>query len=181
MPEQWIRLLCSASVILANETVIARIKSIKLLTLGVPEIFGSSIQFPGGSKCPFPPSHEHKGWQTLKQRTSYNYFHLLSNFNTVVGRKWRHFNNRFWSKWLKTSDGDAQLRTKACKLFWPTYQMLLRDIFNLRRTNRLFSVNLNHDVMVGINYKINLITYYYLSCAYPQHGGDERVITRKCN
>jgi len=32
--------------------------------------------------------------------------------------------------------------------------------------------------MVDINYKINLITY--LSCAYPQHGGDERVITRKC-
>jgi len=23
--------------------------------------------------------------------------------------------------------------------------------------------------------------YYYLSCAYPQHGGDETVITRKCN
>ena len=21
--------------------------------------------------------------------------------------------------------------------------------------------------------------YYYLSCAYPQHGGDERVITKK--
>jgi len=35
--------------------------------------------------------------------------------------------------------------------------------------------------MVGIDYKINLIMYYYLSCAYPQHGGDERVITRKCN
>jgi len=35
--------------------------------------------------------------------------------------------------------------------------------------------------MIGINYKINLIMYYYLSCAYPQHGGDERVITRKCN
>jgi len=41
MPEQWIRLLCSVSVILANETVFARIKSIKLLTLGVLEIFGS--------------------------------------------------------------------------------------------------------------------------------------------
>jgi len=41
MPEQWIRLLCSVSVILANETVIARIKSIKLLTLGILEIFGS--------------------------------------------------------------------------------------------------------------------------------------------
>jgi len=26
--------------------------------------------------------------------------------------------------------------------------------------------------MVGINYKITLIMYYYLSCAYPQHGGD---------
>jgi len=61
MPEQWIRLLCSVSVIPANDTVIARIKSIKLLTLGVVEIFGSSYtQFPGGSKCPFPPSHEHK-------------------------------------------------------------------------------------------------------------------------
>ena len=41
MPKQWIRILCSVSVILANETVIARIKSIKLLTLGVLEIFGS--------------------------------------------------------------------------------------------------------------------------------------------
>jgi len=28
--------------------------------------------------------------------------------------------------------------------------------------------------MVGINYKINLTTYF--SCAYPQHGGGERVI-----
>jgi len=35
--------------------------------------------------------------------------------------------------------------------------------------------------MVGINYKINLIMHYYLPCAYSQHGGDERVITRKCN
>jgi len=35
--------------------------------------------------------------------------------------------------------------------------------------------------MVGINYKINLIIYYYLSCANPQLEGDERVITRKCN
>jgi len=25
--------------------------------------------------------------------------------------------------------------------------------------------------MVGINYKINLIMYYYLSCSYPQHEG----------
>ena len=41
MPEQWILFLCSVSVIPANETVIARIKSIKLLTLGVLEIFGS--------------------------------------------------------------------------------------------------------------------------------------------
>jgi len=32
-------------------------------------------------------------------------------------------------------------------------------------------VNLNHDLMVGINYKINLIMYYYLSCSYPPHGG----------
>jgi len=31
--------LCSVNVIPANETVIARIKSIKLLTLGVLEIF----------------------------------------------------------------------------------------------------------------------------------------------
>ena len=61
MPEQWIRLLCSVSVLPANETVIARIKLVKLLTLGVLEIFGSSTQFPGGSKCPFPPSHEYKG------------------------------------------------------------------------------------------------------------------------
>jgi len=55
--------------------------------------------------------------------------------------------------------------------------MLLRDIFNFRRTTVYF--NLNHDLMVGINCKINLITY--LSCAYPQHCGDERVITRNCN
>jgi len=41
MPEQWIRLLCSVSVILANETVVARIMSIKLLTLDVLEIFHS--------------------------------------------------------------------------------------------------------------------------------------------
>jgi len=41
MPEQGIRLLCSASVILANELSFARIKSIKLLTLVVLEIFGS--------------------------------------------------------------------------------------------------------------------------------------------
>jgi len=41
MPDQWIRNLCSVSVILANETVIVRIKSIKLLTSGVLEIFGS--------------------------------------------------------------------------------------------------------------------------------------------
>jgi len=38
MQEQWIRLLCSVSVIPANETVIARGKSIKLLTLGFREI-----------------------------------------------------------------------------------------------------------------------------------------------
>jgi len=47
----------------------------------------------------FPLPMNTRGWQTPKQRTSYNYFHL-SNFNTAVGRKWRHFNNRFWSKWL---------------------------------------------------------------------------------
>jgi len=35
--------------------------------------------------------------------------------------------------------------------------------------------------MAGVNYKNNLIMYYYLFCAYPQHGGDERVITRKFN
>jgi len=32
--------------------------------------------------------------------------------------------------------------------------------------------------MVGSNFKSNLIMYYYLSCACPQHGGDERVITK---
>jgi len=35
--------------------------------------------------------------------------------------------------------------------------------------------------MVGLNYKINLTMHYYLSSAYPHHGGDERVITGKCN
>ena len=39
-------------------------------------------------------------------------------------------------------------------------------------------MNLNHDLMVGSNFKSNLIMYYYLSCACPQHGGDERVITK---
>ena len=117
MPEQWIRLLCSVSVIPANEIVIGRIKSIKLLSLCFLE-----------RKCPFPLPMNIRGWQTLKHLTSSNYFHSLSNFNTVVGRKWRHFNNRFWwSKWLKTSDGDAQWRTKACKLFWPV--AILRGVW----------------------------------------------------
>ena len=39
--QQWIRLLCSVSVISENKTVIARIKSIKLLTSGFLETFGS--------------------------------------------------------------------------------------------------------------------------------------------
>jgi len=68
---------------------------------------------------------------------------------------------------------------KHVDCFDKRYQMLLRDIFNFRQTT--FSVNLNHDLMVGINYNINLTMSYYLSCAYPQHEGDERVITRKCN
>jgi len=40
----------------------------------------------------------------------------------------------------------------------------------------LYSFNLKHDLTVGINYKINLITY--VVCAYPQHGGGEGVIIR---
>jgi len=52
-------------------------------------------------------------YHRLKQRTSYN----LSNSNPAVGRNWRHFNIRLWSKWLNTSDGDAHWRTKACKFF----------------------------------------------------------------
>jgi len=40
-PQQWTRLLCSVSIISENKTVIARIKSIKLLTSGFLEIFGS--------------------------------------------------------------------------------------------------------------------------------------------
>jgi len=55
----------------------------------------------------------------------------------------------------------------------------LQNIFSLRGTTVSFQVNLKHDLKVGINYKINLITY--LTCEYPQHGGGERIITRKCN
>ena len=55
------------------------------------------------------------------------------------------------------------------------------EIFLIWDGQPFFSVNVNHDLMVGINYKINVVMHYYLSCAYPQHGGDERVITRKCN
>jgi len=40
------------------------------------------------------------GCQTLKQLTSYNYFQLSSNNSPAVGKKWRHFNNGFWNKWL---------------------------------------------------------------------------------
>ena len=40
-PQQWTRLLHSVSMILENKTVIARIKSIKLLTSGFLEVFGS--------------------------------------------------------------------------------------------------------------------------------------------
>jgi len=40
-PQQWTLLLCSLSVISENKTVIARIKSIRLLTSGFLEIFGS--------------------------------------------------------------------------------------------------------------------------------------------
>jgi len=40
-PQQWTRLLRSGSVISENKTVIARINSIKLLTSGFLEIFGS--------------------------------------------------------------------------------------------------------------------------------------------
>jgi len=42
--------------------------------------------------------------------------------------------------------------------------------------NRLYSFNLKHDLTVGINYKINLITCF--ACAYPQLGGGEGVIIR---
>ena len=41
IPQQWIRVLGSVNVISENKTVAARIKSIKLLTLGFLEIFGS--------------------------------------------------------------------------------------------------------------------------------------------
>ena len=40
-PHQWTGLLCSVSVISENKTVIARIKSIKLLNSGFLETFGS--------------------------------------------------------------------------------------------------------------------------------------------
>jgi len=40
-PQQWTRLLRSVNVTSENKTVIARIKSIKLLTSGFLEIFGS--------------------------------------------------------------------------------------------------------------------------------------------
>ena len=41
IPQQWARLLRSVNVILENKTVIARITSIKLLTSGFLETFGS--------------------------------------------------------------------------------------------------------------------------------------------
>jgi len=40
-PQQWTRLLRSVNVISENKTVIARIKSIKMLTSGFLEIFSS--------------------------------------------------------------------------------------------------------------------------------------------
>jgi len=40
-PQQWTRFLCSMSVISENKSVIARIKSIKLLTSGFLDTFGS--------------------------------------------------------------------------------------------------------------------------------------------
>jgi len=52
-------------------------------------------------------------YQRLKQRTSYN----LSSSNPAVGRSWRHFDIRLWSKWVKTSDGHAHWRTKHVNCF----------------------------------------------------------------
>jgi len=49
------------------------------------------------------------------------------------------------------------------------FEMFLLDIFSLRRTTDLFSFNLKHDLTVGINYKINVITSF--ACAYSQHDG----------
>ena len=41
--------------------------------------------------------------------------------------KWRHFNVRFRSNWLKSSDGDAHKSSKASKLFWSRLQMFLQN------------------------------------------------------
>jgi len=38
----------------------------------------------------------------------------------------------------------------------------------------VYSFNLKHDLTVGINYKINWITYF--ACSYPQHGGGDGVM-----
>ena len=63
-PQQRTRLLCSVSVISVNKTVIARIKSIKLLSSGFLEIFGSSPNFQVVANSLFIPpadTHEHMG------------------------------------------------------------------------------------------------------------------------
>jgi len=72
--------------------------------------------------------------QTLKQRTSYTYTFTYHQIGAGSGKKSRHFNIRFRSNWLQTSDGDSHRRTRAWKLFWSRYQMVLRDICNMRRT-----------------------------------------------
>jgi len=84
-PQQWTRLLCSVSVISENKTVIARIKSIKLLRnfwFLVPISRWWQIPILSPQRTPMNTGE----CQTLKQRISYIYFHSSSNSNPAVGR-----------------------------------------------------------------------------------------------
>ena len=63
---------------------------------------------------------------------------------------------RFWSKFLKSSDGMLSGAQKHVSCFDQSIKCFLRNIFSLRRTAICFQVNLKHDFTVGINYKINL-------------------------
>jgi len=62
--------------------------------------------------------------------------------DTEMGEKCRHSNLTFWRKrpGTKMSDGVAQRRTKACSLFWQSFQGFA--IHQLEAGNRWFSPNL---------------------------------------
>ena len=85
------RLLRSVNVISENKTLIARINSIKLLTSGFLDIFGSCHNFQVVANSHFVPpavTYEHRGmpthWNNAPALTTY--FHLSSNSNPAMGR-----------------------------------------------------------------------------------------------